>query len=219
MKNGCVLLGAGGHAKVLIEILLETKSAPIFGILDVDQARWGGAVQEVPVLGGDELLVTLGDHGVGYFVVAVGSTGDNRSRRRLFERACMAGFEPLAVVSPRAIVSRWATTGPGCQLLPGSVVNPGTKLGANVIVNTGAIVEHDCTVENHVHVASGARVASTVHIGIGAHVGVGATVRQGVSIGDGALVGAGAVVVRDVPPWTTVVGVPARPFRRGEVDR
>jgi UDP-perosamine 4-acetyltransferase len=106
--------------------------------------------------------------------------------------------------------------GLGSQLFPGSIVNTGASLGANVIVNSGAIVEHDCIVGNHVHIATGARLASTIEIGDGAHVGVGATVRQLISIGEGAVVGAGAVVIEDVPGWTIVVGVPAKPLQRVE---
>jgi acetyltransferase-like isoleucine patch superfamily enzyme len=98
------------------------------------------------------------------------------------------------------------------------MVNAGAALGVNVIINTGAIVEHDCVVGDHVHIATGSRLCSTVHIGTGAHIGAGAIVRQLITIGEEAIVGAGAVVVKDVEPWTVVVGVPARVLKQRRKD-
>jgi sugar O-acyltransferase (sialic acid O-acetyltransferase NeuD family) len=158
-------------------------------------------------------LSELVDKNVTHFLVGLGSTGDNRHRRRLFELGLFFKMTPLTVKHPSAFYSSMAQVGPGSQLFPGSIVNTGASLGANVIVNSGAIVEHDCILGNHVHIATGARLASTIKIGDGAHVGVGASVRQLISIGEGAVVGAGAVVVEDVPDWTIVVGVPAEPIQ------
>jgi sugar O-acyltransferase (sialic acid O-acetyltransferase NeuD family) len=172
------------------------------------------------VLGSDRLLPELIAKGGDCFVVGVGATGDNRVRQRLFDLGLSYHLFPLTIVHSKAICSRWAKIGPGCQLLPGSIINTGATLGANIIVNSGAIVEHDCILSDHVHVATGAKLASTVRVGTAAHIGVGATVRQCISIGDGAIVGAGAVVVKDVEPYSVVVGVPARKVRevRAEAD-
>jgi sugar O-acyltransferase (sialic acid O-acetyltransferase NeuD family) len=211
----CVLLGGGGHARVLIDALQAACAAQTFGILDPD-ASLAEALLDVPVLGSDELLPDLARNGTTHFIVAVGSVGDATVRRRLFERALALGLAPLEVRHPSAVVSRWATLGQGVQLLPAAVVNAGACIGANVIVNTGAIVEHDCRIGDHVHIATGARLASTVDVGAGAHVGAGAVIRQSISIGAEAVVGAGAVVVKDVPPGTVVAGVPAVPLRRAE---
>jgi UDP-perosamine 4-acetyltransferase len=212
--KSCILLGGGGHARVLLEILLQMGAPPVHGILDSDASRWGQALHGVPILGGDDLLGNLPQRGVGYFAVSLGATGDYQPRRRLFEMARSVGLEPVTIVSPQASCSRWATLGAGAQLLPLSIVNAGAQIGINAIINSGAIVEHDCVLGDHVHVASGATLASTIRVGVGAHIGAGATVRQGVSIGEGAIVGAGAVVVDDIAPWSCVVGVPARPMVR-----
>jgi sugar O-acyltransferase (sialic acid O-acetyltransferase NeuD family) len=208
----CVILGGGGHARVLIDVMREVGLGEPHGILDADASRWGGELDGVPILGGDELLTQLADHGVTSFVVGLGSVGDTRPRRRLFSLAIEHGLEPLTLCHPSAVCSSVVTLGAGCQLLPGSIVNAGASLGADVIVNSGAIIEHDCVVGDHVHVATGARLASSVHVGAGAHVGIGAVVRQCISIGEYAVIGAGAVVVRDVRAKTTVVGVPAAPL-------
>jgi len=209
----CVILGGGGHARVLIDCLQLSGVEQIYGVLDPERERWGQTLQAVPILGGDDLLAEMAGCGVSYFAIGLGGAGDNRPRQRLFDLALSFGLRPLIVRHPSAIISPYATIGDGCQLLPGSIVNAGAHLGVNVIVNSGAIVEHDCTIGNHVHIATGAKLASTVRVGDGAHIGAGATVRQGLTIGAGALVGAGAAVVNDVPPGLIVVGVPARSLR------
>ncbi len=207
--RGCVILGGGGHARVLIDLMRAAGLAEPHGILDADDARWGGDLDGVAILGGDELIPHLAGEGVIAFVVGLGSARDTGPRRRLFEIASEHGLEPLTLRHPTAVCSAAAQVGPGCQLLPGSIVNAGASLGANVIVNSGAIVEHDCAIGDHVHVATGAALASGVVVRPGAHIGIGAAVRQGIKIGDAAVVGAGAVVVRDVPAGAVVVGVPA----------
>ncbi|MBI4280135.1 MAG: NeuD/PglB/VioB family sugar acetyltransferase [Armatimonadetes bacterium] len=215
----CVVLGGGGHARVVLDCLISSGVARPYAVLDRDRALWGTELMGVPILGGDELLSELAQGGVTGFVVGLGGAGDNGPRRRLYELGLAHRLAPVTVCHPSAVCSRWATLGEGSVLLPAAIVNAGAVLGANVIVNTGAIVEHDCVIGDHVHVATGARLASTVRVGAGAHIGAGATVRQCLSIGEGAVVGAGAVVVKDVPPWTVVTGVPARPLRRQDATR
>jgi UDP-perosamine 4-acetyltransferase len=211
----CVLLGAGGHASVLLDCLALSGAATVAGVLVPDQALWGTTLAGVSVLGGDDLMPDLLRRGVTHFVVGLGGAGNNRPRQRLFDLAARSGLVPLTVIHPSSIVSPRAAVGPGCQLLPGSIVNAGATLGANVIVNSGAIVEHDCAVSDHVHVATGARLAGSVTVGTGAHVGAGATVIQGRHVADWAVVGAGAVVAKDVESGVTVVGVPAAPLPGG----
>jgi sugar O-acyltransferase (sialic acid O-acetyltransferase NeuD family) len=213
MTKRCIILGAGGHARVLIDCMRGSGVVQIHGILDPDEERWGQTMYEVPILGGDELIAQIAGEGVKYFTVGLGSTGSSEARQRLFSLGQSQGLLPLTVIHPACIYSGSATIGPGSQLLAGSIVNAGAVIGKNVIINTGAIVEHDCRVEDHAHIATGARLAGTVHVGAGAHIGVGAAVRQGITIGESAVVGAGAAVVKDVPPWTVVVGVPARVLR------
>jgi sugar O-acyltransferase (sialic acid O-acetyltransferase NeuD family) len=210
----CVILGGGGHASVLIDILKASQIAVPHAILDHDRSLWGGELLGVPILGDDNLLSKLVSEGIKHFLVGLGSTEDNEPRKRLFDLGLSHQLKPLTVKAASALCSSYARLGSGCQLLPGSVVNARASIGKNVIVNSGAIVEHDCIIGDHVHVATGARLASTVNVDTGAHIGAGATVRQLISIGEGAVVGAGAVVVKDVPPRTVVVGVPAKPLRK-----
>lgn len=197
----------------MVDSLRAGGKVGLIGVLDQDKSLWGREVLGVPVLGGDELLPKLAQAAT-HFVVGLGGVGDNEPRRRLFELGIKHCLKPLTVCHPAAICSPSATVGDGSVIFPGAVVNACAALGVNVIINTGAIVEHDCLVGDHVHVATGSRLCSAVHIGTGAHIGAGAIVRQLVTIGEGAIVGAGAVVVKDVEPWTVVVGVPARLMER-----
>lgn len=208
----CVIFGAGGHGRVLVDCLQTGGAGFNFIFLDRDRGRWGQKVLGIPVLGDDSRLPEVMELGARFFLVGVGSTGDNGPRQRLFELGLSHRLEPLTVLHPSAICSRHVTIGAGVQILSGSIINTGARLGDNVIINSGAIVEHDCTVEDHVHIATGARLASTVHVSAGAHVGIGAVIRQSIHIGSGAIVGAGAVVVKNVPPFVVVAGVPARPL-------
>ena len=206
----CIILGGGGHARVILESLQSRGDADGMGILDKDSSLWGKQILGVPVVGGDELLADLAHQGVTRFLVGLGGVGNNQPRKRLFDFGIKQGLMPINVFHPSAVCSPSASLGSGSVMLPASVVNSQAVIGVNVIINTGAIVEHDCAIGDHVHIATGSRLCSTVHVGDDAHIGAGATVRQGVKIGAGALVGMGSVVINDVDPGTTVVGIPAR---------
>ena len=206
-------LGAGGHAKVVIEILQLMAGCELVGLLDRNKELWGTDVLGVPVLGNDDLLPKLYNRGVGHAFIGLGTVGDTRPRRQLYEKARRQRFQIVSAIHRQAIIAPSAEIGHGPTVMAGAVINAAARLGDNVIVNTGAIVEHDCVVGNNVHIATGARLASTVYVGDGAHIGLGASVRQCIRIGRNAIVGAGSVVVDDVPDNVVVVGVPARMLR------
>lgn len=206
-------LGAGGHAKVVIDILNAAGGYEIVGLLDIDPRRHGDRVMGVPVCGADDMLEDFYGRGIRHAFVGIGSVGDSSRRRQAYERCRVAGFEMVRAVHPRAIVSAAASLGDGTTVMAAAVINPDAVVGRNVIINTGAIVEHDCRIGDHVHVATGACLAGGVVVADGAHVGAGATIREGLRVGVGAVVGAGAVVVTDVPDGVVVVGNPARASR------
>jgi sugar O-acyltransferase (sialic acid O-acetyltransferase NeuD family) len=205
-------LGAGGHAKVIIEILRLRGEFEVIGLLDANPRLHGTAVLGVPVLGGDSQMSELLTRELRHAFVGLGSTSDNGPRTVLYEMAKANGFEVIAAIDPRASISPSAIIGAGAIIMPGAIVNAGARIGENVIVNSGAIIEHDCTIGNHVHIATGARLGGGVTVLDGAHVGLGAGIRQGARIGRNAVVGAGAVVIHDVADGATVAGVPARPL-------
>ena len=204
--------GAGGHAKVVLDVLMACADRRIIGLLDNDARLHGTTCLGVPVLGADDLISSVIAQGVTDFFLGIGSVSSTERRQRLYEFGLSHGLVPVSTLHPSAIVSSRAVIGSGVTVLAGAIINAGALLGANVLINTAGVVEHDCVVGDHVHLASGAILLGGVRVDAGAHVGSGATVRQGIAVGAGAIVGAGAVVVADVPPGETVVGVPARPF-------
>jgi sugar O-acyltransferase (sialic acid O-acetyltransferase NeuD family) len=208
-KQSCVFLGAGGHARVLLDAINLANGPSVHALLDNNASLWGTEVDGIPVIGGDDRLDGILNDGIKAFVVAVGMITPSPARQTLFETALSREVTPLTICHPTATISKTAILEHGCQILAGSVVNAGAIIGKNAIVNTGAIVEHGCNVGDHAHIATGACLGGDVVIGAGAHIGIGATICQGVRIGDRALVAAGATVINNVNPADTVAGVPA----------
>lgn len=204
-------IGAGGHAKVVLDILLQQQSCTVIGLLDSDNSRWGKSLFGIPVLGGDDMLEFLiAEDGVTTFFLGVGAVKTLVHRRKIFELAVGKGLAALDVIHTGAHISPYATIGAGVTVMAASIINASSCIGENVIVNTGAIVEHDCIVGNHVHIATGARLSGGVEIGDEAMIGAGSVIRQGIRVGNCSVVGAGAVVVKNVPDGCIVVGNPAR---------
>lgn len=210
MRPQIVGLGAGGHAKAVLEALRSQGQYEIVGLTDVRPTLWHSTVCGVPVLGGDDSLARLRADGVSAAFIGVGSIGDPSLRRRLYSAAHTLGFKFPAAVHAQAHLAAFVEVGEAAHILVGAIVNPGVTIGAGAILNSGCIVEHDCRVGVWAHIAPGARLGGGVEVGDGAHVGIGAIVLPEIRIGAGAIVGAGAVVTKNVSPGTVVYGVPAR---------
>lgn len=210
MTRSLIVIGAGGHAKVVIGALLRAGLVPL-GALDADPAKRGTSVLGVPVLGGDESLDHYPPDAV-ELVNGIGSVGVPALRRRVQETLSGRGYRFAAVIDPAAVVGAECHIQAGAQVLARAVVQPGCRLGTGCIVNSGAVVDHDCRIGDFVHIAPGAILSGEVDVADDAHVGTGAAIIQGIRIGSGALVAAGAAVVADVAPGQRVGGVPARAF-------
>ena len=203
-----VIIGAGGHGKVVLDILRAAGRYQPVGFVDADTRLAGTKVGGLPVLGPTNVLPKLRQQDrVAHAIVAI---GDNRTRRRYAATLVAEGFELVSAIHPTAFVSPTAKLGRNVVVAPNASVITEARIGDATIVNTGAIVEHECDVGEAVHVAPGACVAGRVRVGACAFVGIGAQVIQCLSVGEGATIGAGAVVIEDVPAGATVVGVPAR---------
>jgi len=208
MSMPVIVIGAGGHAKVLVDALLAS-SAVIAGIVDSDPALIRTTILGVPVIGGDDVVGDFTTSEV-RLVNGLGSVGLPAKRQQLFERFKGLGHTFASVVHPSAVVAPDVEIGEGSQIMAGAVVQPGCRIGVNVIINTRASVDHDCVVGDHVHIAPGVTLSGAVTVGEGTHIGTGATVIQGISVGSGALVAAGSVVIRDVQHGSIVIGVPGK---------
>jgi UDP-perosamine 4-acetyltransferase len=204
MPEPIVGLGAGTHAKSVLEAIRSAGRFEVLALVDDDPALAGSELLGVPITD------ALTGHDVAHAFLGVGGIGDTGPRRRAAERLLAAGFELPPILHATAAVSPWATLGRGAQVLATAVVNAEATLGGGVLINTAAVVEHDCVIGDFAHVAPGATLGGGAAVGAGAHVGMGAVVIEGVTVGEGAFVAAGAVVVADVPAGARVAGLPAR---------
>lgn len=202
-----ILLGAGGHAKVLLDILLD-KNIEILGIAEKGGADLPSDVYGVPVIGNDSDVQQYPPDKVG-LVNGIGSIGSTALRLKIYEKFKRQGYSFTQVIHPRAVVSRRAELGEGVQIMAGAVINIGTCIQENSIINTNASVDHDCDIGAHVHIAPGVTLSGGVTVGDGSHIGTGASVVQGIEIGTNVVVGAGAVVVNNIEAGRKVCGVPA----------
>jgi UDP-perosamine 4-acetyltransferase len=205
-----LVIGAQGHARVCIEALRDDPAHLVVAAVSHDGTGITGL--GVDVIGADDDLQSATQRAqatTGFVAIGV-----NEIRSTVIRRWDTTGLPLCSAVSRHAIISPTATIADGVALLPGAVVNAGTSIGRGSIVNTNASVDHDCEVGAAVHIAPGVAIGGGVTIGDGALVGIGARILPNLTIGDGATIGGGAVVIDDVPPGTTVVGVPARTVRR-----
>ena len=212
MNFPVLVLGAGGHAKVLIEAL-STASVEILGVVDPDPALMGMTVLGIPVLGDDREVLKYSS-GTVRLVNGLGSIGLPNRRQSLFEQFKAKGYNFATVVHPSAVVAADAQLGEGSQVMAGVVIQPSCHIGANSILNTRVSVDHDCHIGDHVHIAPGSVLSGNVSVGKSSHIGTGSTIIQGINVGRHTVVGAGSVLLKDVPSGVTVYGVPAKVVHR-----
>lgn len=200
------LIGAGGHARVVIEALLRSGVSRHHLMVWTESAdQVGTKVSEIEVG-----MLQAGNLQARRFHVCIGS---NAARQRLHAMLCTAGAIATTVIHPAATVATDVRIGAGSFIAAGAIIGPNATLGAACIVNHGAIVDHDCNLADFAHIAPGATLAGTVRIGKEVLVGAGANLLPGVMVAERAIIGAGAVVLTDIPADSVSVGIPARRIR------
>jgi sugar O-acyltransferase (sialic acid O-acetyltransferase NeuD family) len=207
--NRLLVLGAGGHGKVVADAALAGGQWAEVAFLD-DRSPALATVLGLCVVGAITALKGLGDR----FSHAVVAVGDPRRRLALIDELEHAGYMVGVIVHPRATVSAFARLAPGTVVMAGAIINPDASVGKGGIINTGACVDHDCRLGEAVHICPGVNLAGNVTVGDRTWVGIGSCAKQGVTIGRNVVVGAGATIVSDVGDGLTVVGTPARPLAR-----
>lgn len=202
------VFGAGGHGRVVGDILESGGRHELVAYLDDDRAKEGQRLGRTPVRAAGGRLREVARE-LRFEGVALG-IGDNNVRARIVDRAREAGLEVVQALHPKSVLASSVTLGEGVVVMAGAVVNPFVQLAEGSVVNTSASVDHDCIVRRYAHLFPGARLGGTVDVGEFSYIGMNASVLQNCRIGARATVGAGAVVLKDVEDGSTVVGVPAR---------
>ena len=211
-----VIVGAGGHGRVLLDILRYNHQFEIAGFLDSNTALHRKTMDGLEVLGDISLIPQFPQLGIGGAIIAI---GDNRIRNAYADAFDEASVSLVSAIHPSANIADTARIGKNVVIAAGANVCTLVKVEDSAILNTGCIIDHESAIHKAVHVCPGVRIAGHVTVKPFAFIGIGATIIQGITIGQAAIIGAGAVVVRDVPDYSTVVGVPAHVIKRSPIPQ
>lgn len=192
------IIGASGHAKVIIDILKLNKQ-DITGVWDDNQ--------NLKCLSSFQINGTILDFKKLIYPTAIITIGNNRIREMLVEQL---NAEFGTAIHPSSAISDSVEILAGTVVMANVSVNADAYIGRHVILNTNASIDHDCKIGDFVHISPQVGLAGNVEVGQGTHVGIGANIIQGIKIGKWATVGAGAVIIKDVPDFAVVVGNPAK---------
>lgn len=202
-----LIIGGGGHAKVVIDAALKANPTVKITVFDDDESKYGTKILNVLIEPPNLNIMLLSNR-----IEACIAIGNNLVRAQKYLLWKELGLKFKTVTHPNSIISPFSKIGVGTVVFAGAIINPDVSVGDNVIVNTGVIIEHDCVLENHVQIATNATLCGGVKVREGAMIGAGATILPGVEIGRYAVVGAGAVVISSIPENKTYVGIPAKPL-------
>ncbi|MFX3635403.1 MAG: acetyltransferase [Candidatus Pristimantibacillus sp.] len=203
IPNKTIIIGAGGHAKVIIDMLRTDPNVEVIGCIGHQPH---GTVLDIPIIGGDEALPLLFEQGIRHAFVAI---GNNSKRRILAMHAKSLGFELINAVSPRSYIAPSVSLGQGIAVMAGAIIQADSRIGSYSIINTGATVDHDAMIGESCHIAPGCTLSGCVTVGAESFLGTGVKVIDGTHIGASCMVGAGAVVIRNLPDAVLALGVPA----------
>lgn len=204
-----LILGGGGHAGVLVDLINLLHQYNIVGVLDRKLKR-GSEIYGYTVLGNDDLLSDFRNKGIKNICIAVGSIKKNDIRKTLFEKVKHSGYFCPSLIHPKAIIGRNVIIAEGVQIMAGAIIQTGSIIGDDTIINTGSILEHDSIIGKHVHIGPGSVLSGGCKIGDGTFIGAGSTIIQGITIGSEAVVAAGSVVINNIQDNQIVKGVPAK---------
>lgn len=206
MGKKLLLIGGGGHCHSILDSALATDLYDEIGIVDSINASYLG----VSVIGTDNDIPSLIQDGWTDAFITVGSVGNTKIRRRLYEMVKNLKLHIPTIIDPSATIGNGVEIKEGAFIGKRSVVNTGCTVEECSIVNTGAILEHDCTIGAFSHISPGTVLCGQVKVGSDSHVGAGSVVRQLIVIGNGVLIGAGSVVVKNIPDNAKAYGNPCK---------
>ena len=196
LNKPVLILGAGGHASVIVDILRE-QQRKILGIVSPEIDIGKKIFQGISHFHNDDDVLSFSPDTI-LLVNGIGSLPKSLLRAQIYEKFILLGYEFETVVASNALVSKYVNLAKGSQILSGAIVQTGVIIGENTIINSGAIIEHDCCIGRNNHIAPGVTLSGQVTTQSHVHIGTGATVIQSVNIGRGSIVGAGSTVLKNV---------------------
>lgn len=205
MNKPIIMIGNGGHASVLVEMLIS-QQREIKGYTAPHEEK---NILNLSYFGTDDVITRFDPNEV-ELVLGLGITGVSTVRKSLYEQFVAKGYTFANVIHPTAILASSVQMGGGIQIMAGAILQTNATIADNTIINTGAIVEHDVVIGSHVHLAPGVTLSGGVSIGDNCHIGTGTSIIQGIKIGNETLIGAGSVVVKNIGARKTAYGVPAK---------
>lgn len=208
-----ILIGGGGHAKVVYDLLLVLKQYQIAGVISREQNK-SHTDFGIEILGDDSKITDYSPEEY-ELVNALGMGCGLQVRAEIFKQHSKLNYKFANLIHPSAVISQQVNLAKGIQVMAAATIQIGATIQDNVIINTRAIVEHDCLVGANSHIAPGAILLGAVAIGECCFIGAGACILPGIKIGNNVVVGAGAVVTKDITNNSTVIGIPARSLENG----
>lgn len=199
-----VIIGAGGHAKVVIDIL-KANGNDIAGFYD-DQPY--AELEGLTLLG--KIQDINNEHSEYLYIIAI---GNNMVRKKIAVQLSDLGCKFGTAIHPSAVIGSNVSIGEGTVVMANCVINHSASVGTHAIINTAATIDHDCNIQDFVHVSPGSHLAGNVTVGERTHIGIGSSVIQSVTIGSGAIIGAGAAVINNIADQTVAVGCPAKAIK------
>ncbi|WP_277602265.1 acetyltransferase [Macrococcus armenti] len=208
MMKKVVIIGNGGHAKVILDIINRKKDLILYAILDdsiIDKFEKDDIIYDS--------LSKLKEYLHAKLIIGI---GNNKVREKIVKKFNLDNHNFLTIIDESAIISQSAKIDVGTVVMPNAIINSNAIIGKHSIINSGAIVEHDNKLGDYTHISPGATLSGTVTVGNFTHIGSGSVVIPNIQIGENCIIGAGSVIIKDIESNVTAVGNPARIIKRSE---